>query len=192
MINKIWAFFIIIGILFSLITGGIEKVNMEIINSTKTSMELILKIVPLMCLWLGIMNIAKESGLISKLASKLSPLLSFLFPEIPKGDESLEYISSNVVVNVLGLGSAATPFGLKAMESLQKKNKNKVEATRSMITFLILNTSGLTLVPTTVISLRMLYGSSNPTEVILPVIIATVCSTILAILIDKLFASVKR
>ncbi len=121
MINKIWAFFIIIGILFSLITGGIEKVNMEIINSTKTSMELILKIVPLMCLWLGIMNIAKESGLISKLASKLSPLLSFLFPEIPKGDESLEYISSNVVVNVLGLGSAATPFGLKAMESLQKK-----------------------------------------------------------------------
>ena len=112
---------------------------------------MIIKIFPVMALWLGLMNIAKNSGLLDKLSKKISPILKFLFPEIPKNHESLNYISSNIIANMFGLGNAATPFGLKAMKSLQKLNKNKDIASRSMITFLVINTSGVTIIPTTII-----------------------------------------
>lgn len=187
MVNKIWGFFIVIGVLFSIFTGRIETVNTQILDCTKVSIDMIMKIFPVMALWLGIMNIAKTSGLLQKLSDCFRPFLSKLFPEIPHNHESLGYISSNVIVNMLGLGNAATPFGLKAMKSLQELNPKKDTATKSMITFLILNTSGLTIVPTTVISLRMMYGSKNPTETVFATILATVISTILALFIDKLF-----
>ncbi len=161
MVNKIWAFFIVIGIVFCIVTGNLEGINYEILNSAKSSLDMILKIFPVMALWLGIMNIAKESGLLTKLSNFISPVLGKIFPEIPKGHESLSLIASNIVVNMFGLGNAATPFGLKAMKSLQSLNKKKDTASRSMITFLIINTSGVTLIPTTVISLRMMHNSSN-------------------------------
>jgi len=138
------------------------------------------------------MNIAKESGLLNKFANKLSPFLKKLFPEIPDNHESLGYIASNVVINMFGLGSAATPFGLKAMKSLQELNKDKKTASRSMITFLVLNTSGLTLVPTTVIALRMTYKSANPTEIVITSIIATLCSTVVGLIADRIFARRNR
>jgi spore maturation protein A len=188
MVNKIWGFFIIIGIVFCLITGKVDLINNEILNSTKSSLDMVIKIFPVMALWLGIMNVAKEAGLLSKISNSISPFLGKLFPEIPKGHESLSFIASNIVVNMFGLGNAATPFGLKAMKSLQSINKKKDTASRSMITFLIINTSGVTLIPTTVISLRMMYGSSNPTEIVLACIIATTISTISAIIIDRLIA----
>ena len=153
---------------------------------------LLFPIFPVLALWLGIMNIAKTSGLLNVLSNFFKPILSVLFPEIPKNHESLGYISSNVVVNMLGLGSAATPFGLKAMKSLQELNPKKDTATKSMITFLILNTSGLTLVPTTVISLRLLHGSTNPTEIVFATILATIISTIVALFIDKIFRKVYK
>lgn len=188
MVNKIWGCFIILGIICCLINGNMEVLNKEILDSTKTSLDMIIKIFPVMALWLGIMNIAKVSGLLKKISLKLSVILSKLFPEIPKDHESLSYIASNVVTNMFGLGNAATPFGLKAMKSLQEINKKKDTASRSMITFLVLNTSGVTIIPTTIISLRMLYGSVNPTDIVVPCIIATCVSTMSGLIMDRALA----
>lgn len=188
MVNKIWGFFIIIGVIACLLTGKVDILNNEILESTKSSLDMIVKIFPVMALWLGIMNIATESGLLHKLSNALSPLLQKLFPEIPKGHESLSLIASNITANMFGLGNAATPFGLKAMKSLQSLNDKKDTASRSMITFLVLNTSGVTIIPTTIISLRMMYGSTNPTEVVFACILATFISTIGGLMIDRLLA----
>lgn len=189
MINKIWGFFIVVGIIFSLVTGNINTINKEILECTNIAFDMIIKIFPVLALWLGIMKIAEASGLLKKLSNLLTPLLSKIFPEIPKGHESLSLIASNIIANMAGLGSAATPFGLKAMDSLQSINKKKDTASRSMITFLVLNTSGVTIIPTTIISLRMLYGSSDPTGIVLPCLIATTCSTIAGLLMDRFIAS---
>lgn len=188
MINKIWGFFIISGILFSLFTGNIEVINKEILDCTNVAFDMIIKIFPVLALWLGIMKIAETSGLLKKLSNYLTPILSKIFPEIPSGHESLSLIASNVIANMAGLGSAATPFGLKAMDSLQTLNKKKDIASRSMITFLVLNTSGVTIIPTTIISLRMLYGSSDPTKIVIPCLLATACSTIAGLTIDRIIA----
>ena len=186
MINKLWLFFIISGIFYAFITVNIEIINEEILSSSETSFKMICQIFPVVALWLGIMNIAKKSGLLEKLSQKLTPVLSFLFPEIPKGHESLGYISSNVIANIFGLGNAATPFGLKAMKSMQELNKKKEVASRSMITFLVLNTSGLTIIPTTILSLRVMYHSKNPTEIIPAIILATIVSTTVGLIFDRI------
>ncbi len=188
MVNKIWGFFIISGICFCFITGKLELLNKQILDSTKQSFDMIIQIFPVMALWMGIMNIATVSGLLKKMAYRLSPFLTKLFPEIPKGHESLSYIASNIIVNLFGLGNAATPFGLKAMKSLQAINPKKDTASCSMVTFLVLNTSGMTIVPTTIISLRMLHKSVNPTEIVFPCILATLCATIAGLLLDRILA----
>ena len=189
MVNFIWAFFIVVGIIYAVITNNYEALNTEILESSKTTLELILRMFPLVALWTGIMNIAKESKLLDKFSNLVTPILVKLFPEIPKGHESLGYIASNIVINMFGLGNAATPFGLKAMKSLQEINNDKSTASRSMITFLVLNTTGFTLVPTTVISLRMMYGSVNPTDIVVTSLIATTCSTIGGLVIDRIVAN---
>lgn len=188
MVNKIWSFLIIVGILTCLITNHADIVNNQILNSTKTSLEMIMQIFPVMALWLGIMNIASKSGLLNKFSNLISPLLKKIFPEIPKNHESLSYITSNIIASMFGLGNAATPFGLKAMKSLQQLNNKKDTASRSMITFLVLNTSGFTLIPTTVISLRMLHKSINPTSIIFLCFTASLISTIGGLIIDRIFA----
>ena len=185
MINKIWGFFIISGIIFSFITGNTKVLSNEILLSCKSSLDLAIQIFPLIALWLGLMKIAETSGLLKKVSLKLSPILGRLFKDIPKGHESLSLIASNIVANMAGLGSAATPFGLKAMESLQELNDKKDTASRSMITFLVLNTSGVTIVPTTIISMRLLYKSVDPTKIIVPCIIATSMSTLFGLLFDR-------
>lgn len=188
MVNKIWCTFIILGIFYCFITGRIEILNDEILNSAQTSFDMTVKIFPVMALWLGIMNIAKVSGLLNKISKFFSPLLTLIFPDIPKGHESIGFMTSNMIANMLGLGNAATPFGLKAMKSLQELNSDKTVASRSMITFLVMNTSGLTIVPTTIISLRMMYGSTNPTDIVLPCFVASLVSLVGAILIDRIIA----
>lgn len=187
MMNKIWGFFIISGSIYCILTGRIDVLNKEILESSNETFKLIVKIFPVLALWLGIMNIASSSGLLNKMSEKLSPVLTKLFPDIPYGHESLGLIASNIVVNMMGLGNAATPFGLKAMKSLQKLNKKKETATRSMITFLAINTSGVTIIPTTVISMRLMHKSINPTIIVLPCIIATIISLISALIIDRVF-----
>lgn len=187
MINILWGIFIVVGIGYGLLTGNADNLNLEMLNSAKTAFDMILNMLPIITLWVGIMSIAKEAGLLDKLASFFTPLFSLLFPDIPKGHESLGFISSNIIVNLFGLGNAATPFGLKAMKSLQTLNKEKDTATRSMITFLVLNTSGLSIIPTTVISLRIMHHSNDPLEIVGVVIIATLISTIFGLTIDKIW-----
>lgn len=186
MVNYIWAFFIIVGILYSFLVGNIDIINTEIISSASSSINMILTILPIMCLWLGLMNIAKESGLLDIMSKKISPVIKILFPEIPKNHEALGLISSNIIMNMLGLGNAATPFGLKAMKSMQSLNKNKDVASRSMITFLVINTASVTIIPTTVISFRLINGASNPADIVLASIITTILSCLLGLILDRI------
>lgn len=188
MVNIIWCFFIISGIIYSLLMGKIDIINSTIIDSSKTSLKMIMEMFPIIALWMGIMKIGENSGLLKKLAKLLSPILKKIFPEIPSDDESLSLIASNIIANIFGLGSAATPFGLKAMDALQKLNKNKDIASNSMITFLVLNTSGLTIIPTTIISLRVMYNSSRPMMIVSGCIVATLCSTIGGLIINWLLS----
>lgn len=192
MINYIWGGFFIIGIIYSFITGNTEGINNEILTSASSSVNMILQILPIMCLWLGIMQIASDSGLIKKLSRKITPLITKLFPDIPPEHEALTLISSNIIMNMLGLGNAATPFGLKAMKSMQNLNKEKDTATRSMITFLVINTASVTIIPTTVISFRIIAGSTNPTDIVLVSIITSFLSCIVGLILDRLFYFLRR
>ena len=184
MVNVIWGVFIIVGIVFSFLTGRIDIINDQIINCGKDALNLMLEMIPMLALWMGLMAIAEDSGLLSLIAHKLSFILKRLFPGIPEGNPALGLIASNVAINMAGLGSAATPCGLKAMKELQKINPKKDTASTSMITFLVLNTGGVTIIPTTIISMRAMYGSANPTEIIPTCILATFCSSISGLLLD--------
>lgn len=184
MVNVIWVFLILIAIIYSLCTGQVETINNGILTHATSGFNLILEMMPLIVLWTGIMKIAEKSGLLHVFARALNPILRRLFPSLPRNHKALGYIASNIGANMLGLGSAATPFGLKAMEELQKDNPKKSEATEAMITFLVLNTGGVTLIPTTVIALRIMHGSNNPTEIIITSILATAVSSISGLLLD--------
>ena len=140
MINYIWAIFILVGIIYGIISGNSEMINNTLINSGSNAIEIILKLIPLLCLWQGIMKIAEDSGLINILSKHLSKYIKVLFPELPSNSDAITYISTNIILNMLGVGNAATPFGLKAMKSMQELNKKKDTASRSMITFLVINT----------------------------------------------------
>ncbi len=192
MVNIIWASLIFIAIIYSFFTGNIETVNNGILTHATSGMNLILEMMPLIVLWTGIMKIAENSGLLEIFSRVLNPLLSKLFPSLNKEHKALGYIASNIAANMLGLGSAATPFGLKAMEELQKDNPKKDTATEAMITFLVLNTGGVTLIPTTVIALRMMYGSSNPTEIIITSILATTVSSFSGLMLDYMIRRKNR
>lgn len=191
MINYFFASFFIIGICYSLITGNLDIGN-NLLDSSRKGIELILSIIPIMCLWLGIMNIAKKSGLLDKLAKLLTPILIIIFPEIPKNSPSFSYIGTNIIMNMLGLGNAATPFGLKAIKELQTLNQKKDEASRSMITFLVMNTASVTIMPTTIISLRMMYNSVSPESIIPYIIVTSTLSCLVGLIIDRLFYVVKK
>lgn len=184
MVSYIWFFLIIIGIVYSFLTGNVANINESILTNGAEALELMLSIFPVIVLWSGIMKIAEDAGLLVKFARFLEPILSTLFPSVPKDNPALGYIASNIAANMMGLGSAATPFGLRAMSELQKINDKKDTASVPMITFLVLNTAGVTIVPTTVLALRISYGSANPSEIIVTGAIATFCSCIGAVLID--------
>lgn len=191
MINYIWGLFLVAGVLYSIIKKDPNLTN-NLISSGKNGLDIILGLLPIMCLWLGIMRLAEKSGLLDKLSQKLSKYIRVIFPEVPKGDPAVTYISSNIIMNILGLGNAATPFGIKAIKELQRLNKNKDIASRSIITFLIINTSSVTIVPTTVISIRLLNNSINASEIIPVTIITSFISTIIALLLDRIFYFLTR
>ena len=186
MVTLLWSLFIIIGIVVCFINGRMDILNVKIIESTKSSFDIILNLFPVLSLWLGLVNIAEKSGLLKKLSNLFKPIMRILFKEIDSNDESLSLIASNFITNLFGLSSASTPIGLKAMERLQKINPKKDTASKSMITFLVLNTTGLTLIPTTLISIRTLYKSINPTKIIVPCFLATLIATISGLIINKI------
>ncbi|WP_096270499.1 nucleoside recognition domain-containing protein [Paucisalibacillus globulus] len=186
MVNLIWAFMAIIGIVYAMFNGTMEEVNKAVFESANEAVTLSIGLISVLVFWLGIMRIAEEAGLLRGLAKIFRPVVVRLFPDIPKDHPAIGYILSNITANMFGLGNAATPMGIKAMEQM-KKLSGSDEASRSMITFLAINTSSLTLIPTTVIAIRMQYDSMSPTEIVGTTIIATLIGTMSAILIDRLF-----
>lgn len=185
MLNKIWPFFIIISFIFAIYTGNISNVNNAIFSSAEQTVELCLTLLGTLCLWNGIMNIAIKTSLIKKLAKFFKPLIKFLFPELKNDEEITEQISMNIIANVLGLGNASTPIGLKAISSMQKKNEDKSTLNNSMAMFILINTASLQIIPTTVIAIRTSLGSNNPSKIILAVWVATIAAFITAITAGK-------
>lgn len=188
MVGVAFAFLLLSGFVFAIVNGTMAEVNEALFQSMKQSIELALSLAGIVIFWTGIMKTAEAAGLVKSLANTVEPLLRRLFPEIPDGHRVFGYIASNMAANFFGLGSAATPIGLKAMRELQELNENKEKASRSMITFLALNTAAITLVPTTVIAISLKNGAENPTDIILPALAATSCAAVFAVLLDRYFA----
>lgn len=186
MLNILWPVFIIISIIYAFLNGTIDKVNTSIFESCNSAIELCITLLGTICLWNGIMQIVQNSSLIGKLTKFLQPLLKFLFPDINEGSKANEEISLNIIANILGLGNAATPLGLKAMKTMQEDNPEKDKITDSMAMFIILNTASLQIIPTTVIAIRNSLGSSNPTSIILPVWVSTIIAAIAGITVSKI------
>ncbi|MBM7584403.1 spore maturation protein A [Bacillus pakistanensis] len=187
MVNIIWVGMTIIGLIFAVVNGKMKEVNEAIFQSANDAVTLCIGLISILVFWLGMMKIAQDSGLLDRLSSLFRPLVKKLFPDIPDHHPAMGYILSNMMANMFGLGNAATPLGIKAMEQLKELNGGKTEASRSMITFLAINTSSITIIPTTVIAIRMNYDSASPTEIVGPAILATLISTIAAIFIDRYF-----
>lgn len=177
MLNYIWGFMIIIGIVFGILNGKIADVSAASINSAKEAITLCIAMVGIMSMWTGIMRIAKTSGIINQLTKIIRPVIKLLFPDIPPNHIVNEYIASNFIANILGLGWAATPMGLKAMEELRKLNKKKEVASVDMCTFLIVNISSLQLIPVNIIAYRSQYGAISPTDILIAAILSTCVST---------------
>ena len=197
MLNAIWAGMIVLGILYGAFTGNLEAVSNAALESAGEAVDLCITMCGIMGLWTGLMKIAQQAGLIAALTRGISPFVSFLFPRIPKNHPARESISTNIVANVLGLGWAATPAGLKAMEDLAQleekrrqtrypKNVPKDTASNEMCTFLIINISSLQLIPINVIAYRSQYGSVNPASIIGAGIVSTLISTAIAVIYCKL------
>jgi spore maturation protein A len=186
MLNYLWGFMIVIGILYAAFTGSLPAVTEAALDSSKEAVALCITMLGVMSLWVGLMRIAESCGIISGAARMLNPLLRFMFPTIPRGHKANEYISTNIIANVFGLGWAATPAGLKAMDEMGKLNQHSRVASKDMCTFLILNVSSFQLVPVTMIAYRSQYGSANPSAILGPAIIATFFSTLAGILFSKI------
>ena len=191
MLNLIWPIFIIISYIYAILSGTIENVNNAVFEYTETAVKLTLTLLGTMCLWNGLMEIASNTRLINRITKILSPLVNFLFPENKNNKKIHEEISMNIVSNMLGLGNAATPLGLKAMQSMQENNQNKDRLTDDMATFIILNTASIQVIPTTVIGIRMSLGSSQPTKIIFAVWFSTICSAIVGLAVTKLCIKLK-
>lgn len=186
MLNILWPVFIIISYIYALFSGNLEKINNGIFESASSAVELTLTFFGTITLWCGIMQIAKDSSLSKKLAKALKPLIKLLFPDVNENEPAHEEISLNIIANFLGLGNASTPLGLKAMESLQKKNANKSTLSNSMAILVLLNTASIQLIPTTVIAIRTSLNSANPTSIIFPVWVSTFFAAFIAILVAKI------
>jgi spore maturation protein A len=206
MLNYIWMALIVVGILVAVgkdvsttpdpVSGNsfptLTKVTNEgMFGSAKTAVTLAIGLIGIMSLWLGVMKIAEQSGLIAKIAAAVRPVMTRLFPDVPAEHPAMGAMIMNISANILGLANAATPLGLKAMEELNKLNRNLGTATNAMCTFLVINTSSVQLIPATVIAIRVAAGSANPTEIIGPVIVATTISTVVGVTIVKLLARLR-
>lgn len=192
MLNIIWPIFIIISFIYAILTGNVQSVNNSIFESTASAVSLSITFLGTICLWTGIMKIAQKTTFVTKLTTFLKPLINFLFPEMKNNEKAKEEISMNMIANILGLGNAATPLGLKAMKTMQKENNKKDIISNSMAMFIVINTASLQLIPTTVIAIRSSLGSSDPTKIIFPVWGATIAAAIAGVTATKLFIKLKK
>ena len=190
MLNIVWPIFIIISFSYAIFSGNLENLNASIFESTESAINLSINLLGTICLWNGVMQIANKTSIMNKLSKILEPVINMLFPEIKHNKKLINEISMNVIANILGLGNAATPLGLKAMKSMQKENKNKDVLSNSMAMFLILNTASIQIIPTTVIAIRNSLGSNNTTGIVFPVWIATICAAVSGIIATKIFINI--
>lgn len=186
MLNIIWPAFIIISVIYALVSGNIENVSNGIFDSANSAVQLTLTFFGTICLWNGIMEIAKKTSLTNALSKALKPFINFLFPELKNNKQAQDEISMNMVANLLGLGNAATPLGLKAMKTMQQDNPKKDTLTNSMAMFIVINTASLQLIPTNVIAIRSSLGSISPSGIIIQVWFATIIASIVGITSAKL------
>jgi spore maturation protein A len=192
MINFIWAGLLIIGFVVGAATGNLEAVTEAAISNAETGVSIALGLIGVMTLWLGIMKIAEDSGLVQKLANLIKPITTRLFSDVPADHPAMGAVVMNIAANIFGLGNAATPLGLKAMKELQELNEEKDTATDAMVMFLAINTSSVTLVPASTIAILSAAGATNPTNIIGPTIIATTVSTVVAIIATKMMQKMPR
>lgn len=211
MLNYLWGVMLLIGIVYGAFQGRLPELTTAALDSAKDAVSLCITMTGVMSLWVGLMEIAQKSGMIRQAAGKLQPFISFMFPGIPKGHKAREYITTNIIANIFGLGWAATPAGLKAMEALEEleeeRRKNgaahtggrgirppvpKGTASNEMCTFLIINISSLQLIPVNIIAYRSQYGSVNPAAIVGPAIAATMVSTAAAVVYCKVMDGKRR
>lgn len=192
MINYIWCGMIIIGIIVGTITGNIDAVSTAAIEWAETAVELSLGLIGVMALWLGLMKIAEEAGIVRGMGLLVKPIMVRLFPEVPADHPAMGSIVANMAANFFGLGNAATPLGIKAMQELQDLNENKEEASDAMVMFLAINTSSVTLISSSTIAYRSAAGAANPADIIAPTIVATIASTTVAIVACKLLEKLPK
>jgi len=186
MINLIWLLLLVTGIVYAGVHGRIDVVTQSAINGAEGAVALCLKLIGVMCLWLGIMKIAERAGLLRLMARLLSPIISFLFPSVPKNHPAMGAIIMTLCANMLGMGNAVTPLGIKAMQALQQLNSKKDTATDAMCTLLALCTAGFTLIPATIIAIRSAAGSVNPTEIVGATLLVSFMATVSVIIADRI------
>ncbi|GIP37515.1 spore maturation protein A [Paenibacillus sp. J31TS4] len=189
MVNWIWLFFLVSGIVTAAVQGNMDAVTQAVFDGAKSGVTICFGLISILVFWLGMMRIAEDAGLLKALAKLLRPVVRFLFPSVPADHPAMGYIMSNMSANLLGLGNAATPMGIKAMQELQKLNPNPSAATPAMCTLLALNTSSITLIPTTLIAIRISAQSANPAEIVGTTLLATAVATAAAILADRWYRS---
>ncbi|MDD2401005.1 MAG: nucleoside recognition domain-containing protein [Clostridia bacterium] len=192
MINFIWFIMIISGIILAVVTGKPEVITESSFQAASAGVKYSLELIGVMSFWLGIMKVAEEAGLVQILAKILKPFLKLFFPSIPPDHPAMGSILMNFSANLLGLGNAATPFGLKAMQELQEINLKKDEASSAMCTFLAINTAGITILPATIISIRISAGSANPTEIVGTTLFATMIGMTVALIVDGIMRRIYR
>lgn len=196
--NYLWAVMILAGVIYAAFTGTLPDITTAALDSAKEAVTLCITMTGVMSFWVGLMKIAENGGMIKGMAEKLNPVLKFIFPDLPEGHPAKEYIATNMIANFFGLGWAATPAGLKAMQELQNLNIEECQikgeskfrakdlATKEMCSFLIINISSLQLIPVNIIAYRSQYGSVKPTDIVGPSILATTCSTLAAIIFCRI------
>lgn len=192
MIDLIWLILFVVGIVTAMFTGDMSKVADAILTGAGKGVELSIALISVIALWLGLMNIAEKAGAIAWLSRLLRPIAEFLFPSVPADHPAMGAILANMSANLLGIGNAATPLGLKAMSELQKLNPDKDTASDAMCTLLAVNTASITLIPTTVIAIRMQYHSQHPTAVVGTTLVASAIGTVFAIVLDRVFRRLDR
>ncbi len=192
MLNILWPIFIILSISFSIVNGNLEDLNKAITASTESAVTLTLTLIGSTCLWSGIMEIASNTKIVNILSSLLKVIINKFFQNINKNENAEKKIIMNIIANILGLGNAATPLGLEAMKELQKENIEKEKLSDNMMMLIVLNTASLQIIPTTVIAIRTALNSENPTKIIFPVWISTICAGVVGIVMTKLLIKVDK
>ncbi len=192
MLNIIWPVFIVISIIYAIISGNIENINSSIFESAENVVTFSLTLIGMTCLWNGIMEIASNTQIITYISKILKPIIKKVFPNMDENNRAYKSIIMNLIANILGLGNAATPLGLKAMEELQRENKEKNKLSDNMMMLIVLNTASLQIIPTTVLTIRNSLGSKNPTLIIFPVWIATISAAVVGILVTKILIKINK